>query len=293
MTRELKIGVCGLGSIGRGIALSLLRHGFDVHCYDPVPATMQTVVAAGAVQASSVETLARVSDVFVVAVVNEEQVRQVVLDDNAAPRKFPHRAVVVCCSTVSKEFVENLGHSLSSTGVDLLDAPVSGGTERAHRGELTVYLSGPNDAVKRTKPAFDAFATAVFRVGDAPGAGSAVKLVNQMLAAGNLAVASEAVVVAEKLGLNPEALRDIIAASAGNSWMFQNVLTGLIEPERPTRSAISIFLKDMKIAMGVCDQISLDVPVSREVVQLMSAAASADYGSKDASFLVDYLRDRT
>ena len=143
-----------------------------------------------------------------------------------------------------------------------LDAPTSGGPARAAEGAVTLLASGREDAMQRAEPIFEAFASKVYRLGDQPGAGSAFKMINQLLAGVHIAAACEAIAFARKLGLDLPKVYEVITASAGNSWMFENRVPHILDNDYAPKSAVAIFTKDLGIVSDMARAAAFPTPVA-------------------------------
>jgi L-threonate 2-dehydrogenase len=191
MSHDTKIGFIGLGAMGFGMAASLCRAGFDITGHDVRQEAMDRLVGRGGASARTPAEAARGARLLFVMVVNDAQVEAVLFGDNGAAAALPAGATVVLSSTVPAGFVRELAARLGERGLHLLDAPVSGGAVAAENGELTIMASGAPEAFAAADPALEACARTVYRLGDAPGIGSSVKAVNQLLAGVNLVTAAE------------------------------------------------------------------------------------------------------
>ena len=161
----------------------------------------------------------------------------------APPRRLPAGATVVLSSTVPAGFVQTVAGRLAERGLQLLDAPVSGGAVAAEAGELTIMASGPPEAFAAADPALEACAKVVYRLGAAPGIGSSIKAVNQLLAGVNLVTAAEGMAFGVALGADPKVLYEVIRGAAGGSWMFDNRVPHMLNEDYTPRSACDIWVK--------------------------------------------------
>ena len=153
----------------------------------------------------------------------------------------------VSSATMDPDVARRLAKQLEATGRHYLDAPISGGAQRAAQGELTILASGSAAAFAKARPALDAMAAKLYELGDAAGEGAAFKMINQLLAGVHIAAASEAIAFAAKQGLDIRKVYEVITASAGNSWMFENRMPHVLDGDYAPRSAVEIFVKDLGI----------------------------------------------
>ena len=169
--------------------------------------------------------------------VNAQQVETVLYGEGGAVAALRKGGLVMQCATVPPAFAKSLGERLAKSGHDLLDAPMSGGRARAESGELTFMASGAAKAFAGAESILAATSAKVFRLGDAPGIGSLVKTVNQLLAGVHIATAAEAMALAAKAGADTRAVYEVISASAGNSWMFGNRVPHMLDDDYSPLSA--------------------------------------------------------
>ena len=169
----------------------------------------------------------------------------------------------------------------SRTGRLYLDAPISGGAQRAAEGQLTVLASGRPEALAKAKPALDAMAAKLYELGDEPGLGAAFKMVNQLLAGAHIAVACEAITFAAKQGLDIRKVYEVITASAGNSWMFENRVPHVLDNDYAPRSAVEIFVKDLGIVQDMARGARFPVPMAAAALQMFLMAAGSGMGRDD------------
>jgi len=280
------VAFIGLGSMGLGMAKNLLKHGHKVVGVDPSAAARDAFKAAGGMLADSPAAAAKGADVVVIAVVNDKQVEAVLYGNNGAAAALRKGGVVMQCATAPATFTRALNERLATVGLDLLDAPMSGGRARAESGELTFMASGSPEAFAAAESILAATSAKVFRLGDAPGIGSLVKTVNQLLAGVHIATAAEAVALAAKAGADTRAVYEVISASAGNSWMFGNRVPHMLDDDYAPLSAVEIFVKDLGLVLNTGHELRLPLPMAAAAHQLFLAAAGAGWGRLDDAAVV-------
>ncbi len=168
----------------------------------------------------------------------------------------------VSCATMDPEIARRLAARLESTGRHYLDAPISGGAQRAAQGELTILASGSPAAFAQARPALEAMAAKLYELGSEAGQGAAFKMINQLLAGVHIAAASEAMAFAARQGLDLRKVYEVITASAGNSWMFENRMPHVLDGDYAPRSAVDIFVKDLGIVQDMARSQKFPVPVA-------------------------------
>jgi L-threonate 2-dehydrogenase len=274
----LTAGVIGLGSMGLGMAQSMVRRGIRVAGFDLNPAAVAKLADAGGTSASSVADVAKGADVLLVVVVNAAQTDTVLFGENGAAATMKRGSVIISSATMAPDDARKLAAKAEAFGLLYLDAPISGGAAKAAIGQLTVMASGTQETFKRARPVLDAIATTVYELGDAAGIGASFKMVNQLLAGVHIAAACEAVTFAKKLGLDLATVYKVITASAGNSWMFENRVPHILDGDYAPRSAVEIFTKDLGIVsdMGRREKFPLQIAATALQMFLMTAAAGME-----------------
>jgi L-threonate 2-dehydrogenase len=267
-----------LGSMGLGMAQSMVKRGIGVAGFDINPAAIAKLAEAGGSVAMNVAEVARGVDVLLVVVVNAAQTDAVLFGENGAAAAMKRGSVIVSSATMAPDDARKLAAKTEALGLLYLDAPISGGAAKAAIGQLTVMASGSPEAFKGARPALDAIASTVYELGDAAGIGASFKMVNQLLAGVHIAAACEAVTFAKKLGLDLPTVYKVITASAGNSWMFENRVPHILDGDYAPRSAVEIFTKDLGIVsdMGRWEKFPLQIAATALQMFLMTAAAGME-----------------
>ena len=225
-------------------------------------------------------------DAVLVLVVNAAQEQEVLFGPQGCVALLPRGAVVICSTTVAPEVARSLEARLTEAGLLMLDAPVSGGRAGAEGGTMTVMGSGAPEAFDRAAPVLEAIASKVWRLGDAAGIGSTVKMVNQLLAGVHIAVAAEALALGIRAGADPQVLYDVICTSAGSSWMWQNRVPHILAGDDTPASAVNIFVKDLGIVLDQARTLAFPAPIAATAHQLFLGAAALGNGAKDDAFVI-------
>ena len=273
--------VIGLGSMGFGMAQSLLRAGFEVAGYDPASAARDRLAVAGGRAAADPADAARGAEVVVAVVVNADQTEAVLFGADGCADAMAPDGVFVSCATMAPERARVLSKRLEATGRHYLDAPMSGGAARAADGSLTMLASGTEAAFSRAAVALDAMTGTLYRLGDAAGQGAAFKMVNQLLAGVHIAAACEAMAFAKREGLDLARVFEVITKSAGNSWMFENRVPHILDGDYAPKSAVEIFVKDLGIVVDMARASRFPVPVAGAALQMFLMTAAAGMGHDD------------
>ena len=291
MTTATTLGIIGLGSMGRGAALTALKRGVPTWGFDLHPAACASVAAAGGQIATDLPQLARACDAVVVLVVNAAQTEAVLFGSagDAATGIAAHLrpgAVVITSATVDPSLPPQWAARLAERGLHLIDAPVSGGATKAANGEMTVMASGTPEAFAAAGGLLDAIAGKVYRLADVPGVGSTVKMVNQHLAGVHIASACEAMALGIRAGADPHKLYEVISNSAGNSWMFSNRVPHILAGDYTPLSAVNIFIKDLGIVLDAARKLGFPLPLAAAAHQLYIGTAAAGHGAEDDSAVI-------
>ena len=276
-----RCAVIGLGSMGGGMATSLLRAGFTVAGYDVNPDARDRFAKEGVrICATPGETSAE-ADCVVAVVVNADQTEAVLFGADGCADRMKPDAVFVSSATMAPDRARALSARLEATGRHYLDAPMSGGSARAAEGQLTMLASGSPAAFAAARPALEAMTATLYELGDAAGLGAAFKMVNQLLAGVHIAAACEAIAFAARQGLDLDRVYEVIIKSAGNSWMFENRIPHVLDGDYAPRSAVDIFTKDLGIVLDMARAQRFPVPVAGAALQMYLMTAAAGMGGDD------------
>jgi len=279
-------GVIGLGAMGSGMAASLRRHGYPVHVFDVRTEVAQAFAAEGGVACASPAELAGCADIIVSVVVNAAQTESVLFGEGGCAAAMQPGSVFVMCSTVDPNWSMALEARLAALGILYLDAPISGGAAKSASGEMTMMTSGAPEAYALAGPLLDAMAAKVYRLGDRAGAGSKVKIINQLLAGVHIAAAAEAMALGLREGVNPAALYEVITHSAGNSWMFENRMAHVLAADYTALSAVDIFVKDLGLVLDMARASKFPLPLSSTAHQMFMQASTAGFAKEDDSAVI-------
>ena len=279
-------GLIGLGAMGSGMAGSLRRYGCRVHVFDVRTEVAQAFTKDGGVACASPAELAGYSDVIVSVVVNAAQTESVLFGEGGCAAAMKPGSVFVMCSTVDPNWSIALEARLAALGILYLDAPISGGAAKSASGEMTMMTSGVPEAYALAGPLLDAMAAKVYRLGDRAGAGSKVKIINQLLAGVHIAAAAEAMALGLREGVDPAALYEVITHSAGNSWMFENRMAHVLAADYTALSAVDIFVKDLGLVLDMARASKFPLPLSSTAHQMFMQASTAGFAREDDSAVI-------
>ena len=285
IAEKSNVAVIGLGSMGFGMASSLVRCGHSVIGYDPSAAATEKLVATGARIATSPGDASANASVVLCVVVNSAQTDAVLFDKGGVFPVMAPGSVFISSATMAPSEAKRLSSRLAERDIFYLDAPISGGAAKAASGALTIMASGNPTAFDRARHVLDAIAAKVYRLGDEPGVGASVKMINQHLAGIHIAAACEAMVLASKLGLDLSTVYEVITASAGNSWMFENRVPHILDGDYRPLSSVEIFVKDLGILEDMARAERYPVPLAAAALQMYLATSGAGMGRDDDASL--------
>jgi 3-hydroxyisobutyrate dehydrogenase len=285
-----KVGLIGLGAMGSGMAASLRRAGYDVHVFDVRQEVADKFAKDGGQACKSVAELGAACEVVVSVVVNAAQTETVLFgpnsDSTGCAAAMQAGSVFVMCSTVDPNWSVALEARLEKLGLHYVDAPISGGAAKAASGEMTMMTAAKPAAYAKCEAMLNAMAGKVYKLGDHAGAGSKVKIINQLLAGVHIAAAAEAMALGLREGVNPDALYDVITHSAGNSWMFENRMAHVLAADYTPLSAVDIFVKDLGLVLDMARASKFPLPLSSTAHQMFMQASTAGFAKEDDSAVI-------
>ncbi|MCP4565496.1 MAG: NAD(P)-dependent oxidoreductase [Bosea sp.] len=279
------IGFVGLGSMGLPMAINLGKAGFAVTGFDLRAEARQALQAAGGEAASSLAEAFSGRDAVVLMVVNVAQAEDILFGQGALTRLAPD-GVVILMATCPPGAVAALAARVDATGRALVDAPVSGGVVGAEAGSLTIMAAARRPVFEAAKPVLDAMGSTVVFMGEEPGQGATAKAVNQLLCGAHLAIAAEALSLAEKLGVDTRAMLDIVSGSAASSWMLRDRGARMLEREPRVTSAVDIFVKDLGIVLEAGRDAKAALPMAALAHQLFLSVSGRGLGARDDSQVI-------
>ena len=285
-SQEIAIGVVGLGAMGKGMAGSLRRSGYNVYVADVRKEAADEFVKDGGVACSSPAEVAQHCEILVSVVVNAAQTEEVLFGKNGAANALKKGSVFVMCSTVDPNWSVALEKRLNDMGILYLDSPISGGAAKAASGQMTIMSAGTPQAYAKVGSALDAMAAKVYRLGNSAGAGSKVKIINQLLAGVHIAAAAEAMALGLREGVDATSLYEVITNSAGNSWMFENRMAHVLAADYTPLSAVDIFVKDLGLVLDTARASKFPLPLSSTAHQMFMQASTAGFGREDDSAVI-------
>jgi 2-hydroxy-3-oxopropionate reductase len=273
------VGFIGLGVMGRSMAVNLVRAGHEVVAYDVRRAAVDDLMANGARPAADIaETSAR-ADVVVTMLPDTPQVEEVVLAPGGLAENPPPGRLVVDMSTIAPTAARRLAAAMAERGVDMLDAPVSGGPQGAENGTLSIMIGGGEEAFRRARPVLEAMGKTIVHVG-AAGAGQTVKCCNQLMVGLHIQAACEALALGRAAGLDLHKLREVLLGGAAASWMLQNHAPQMLAKDDRAGFRIDLQLKDLRLVNELAFELGVPLPGTAQVTSLYLEARAHGEGDK-------------
>ncbi|WP_104116119.1 NAD(P)-dependent oxidoreductase [Arthrobacter sp. B1805] len=287
--------VLGLGAMGLPMATRLASR-LTVHGFDIAPERSMLASESGITTFDTANSAVEGVDAVLLAVRNAEQLSEVLFGANGIAPTLKRGAVVIMTSTVGVDAVVEVAGRLAELGVDLVDAPLSGGPLRAGQGDLLIVVGAVPSARETAAPVLDLLASTLTVVGDKPGDGQALKTVNQLLCGVHIAAAAEALALAQSLGLNPEKTLEALQAGAAASFMLGNRGPRILQAWDPegaeVLSRLDIFVKDLGIVTSAARAVALPTPVAAAAEQLFLQGQAQGHGARDDSAVITVVAPR-
>ena len=283
-----RVGFIGLGIMGRGMVNNLLKSGFAVCVWNRTESRMEPLVAAGATAGQSPADVAAQSDIIITCVSDTPDVEAVILGENGVIHGAKAGDLVIDMSTISPHVTRDIGDKLREKGVHMLDAPISGGSEGAAKGTLSIMVGGDADQFERALPLFKAMGKAYTHVGT-HGAGQTVKLVNQILVVGNMLAVSEAMLFAQAGGLDLQKTLDAVSQGAAGSWMLSNRGPQVMKRDWRPGFTIDLQQKDVRLILDAADQMAVPVVATSMIFNLYRTLQAQGLGHEGNHALIKAL----
>ncbi|MCT0224808.1 NAD(P)-dependent oxidoreductase [Synechococcus sp. CS-1328] len=278
------VAFLGLGQLGTPMAANLLAAGFPLTVHNRTRTAEEPLAAAGAARACSPADAAATAEILCLCLTDGAAVDEVLFGHQGAAAALPAGGLVIDFSTIDPSQAKACHDRLRLLGLDLVDAPVTGGTEGAKAGTLSVLVGGADATVDRARPLLQAVGRTVTHFGPI-GSGQQVKAVNQVLVAGSYAAAAEAMALGQRLGLPMELVRQALSGGAAGSWALEHRATGMLEGRFPLGFKLSLHRKDLAIALGAAAASDLNLPISERVAAMEDSLIEAGFGEEDVSAL--------
>jgi 3-hydroxyisobutyrate dehydrogenase len=285
----MKIGFVGMGTMGAAMALNILKAGHEVTVYNRTREREEPVAAAGARRASSPMEAARGADIIITCVSDTPDVEAVILGEKGIIQGARAGAIVVDMSTISPSTTRRISAELAKKGIHMLDAPVSGGSEGAQKGTLSIMIGGEAADVEKAMPVLSAMGKNITHVGPS-GAGQFTKAINQVIIAGVYLGVAEGMTLGLKAGLDMKKVVQALAGGAAGSWVLNFRSANMIKNEYPLGFRIRLHRKDVTIALEAARELGVFLPGTSLVEQIENGLISQGFGDEDLSAVARLIR---
>ena len=285
-----RIGLVGLGIMGRPMARNLLNAGYPLVVHDINRDAVAELAAAGAEPAASAREVAATTDVLITMLPDSPEVRDAYAGPGGAFEAIRPGWLAIDMSSISPRVARELAERAGAGGATMLDAPVSGGDKGAIAGTLSIMVGGSKEAFDRAQPIFEVLGKTIVHVGPA-GAGQVVKVCNQVVVAVVIEALSEALVLGAKAGVEPDRILDVLQGGLAATKVAELRRTNMLKGKFDPGFRIRLHLKDLRNALDLGREIGVALPATADVEQLMVAARTAGRGEYDHSGLITVIED--
>jgi 3-hydroxyisobutyrate dehydrogenase len=283
-----RVGFIGLGIMGGGMARNILKAGFELRVWNRSSPRMEALAAEGAIATDSPAQLASQSDIIISCVSDTPDVEQVILGEQGVINGAAAGSLVIDMSTISPKATRTIAEKLGERSIAMLDAPVSGGSEGAARGTLSIMVGGEESHIGRAMPILQAMGKTITHVGQL-GAGQTVKLANQALVVGNCLAMCEALLIAKAGGVDLQKTISALQGGAAGSWMFTNRAPQIIARDWRPGFTIDLQTKDLRLVMEAADEMGIPLPSTAYILQLYRTLQAQGLGAEGNHALVKTL----
>ena len=287
----MKIGMIGLGIMGKPMAKNLLKAGYDLTVSDLSPSNVEELVACGAKSADNAE-IGQNCDLVLTMVANSPQVKAVMLGEDGVASHMKPGSVFIDMSSITPVASKEIAAALAEKGIEMLDAPVSGGEPKAIDGTLSFMVGGKQEIFDKYKPILEAMGTSVVRCGDV-GAGNTTKLANQIIVACNIQAVAKALVLAQKAGVDPQLVFEAIRGGLAGSTVMNSKAPMMIAGIDKPGFKVDLHIKDLNNALDCAHTVGAPVPMTAAVQEILQWLHSHDGGQKDHSAIAQYYEELT
>jgi 3-hydroxyisobutyrate dehydrogenase len=285
-----RIGFVGLGTMGASMAANLLKAGAPLTVWNRTAGRAAALLDLGAAEGRSPADVAANSDVVVVCVSDTPDVQGVLLGADGVAAGLASGGLVIDCSTISPEATREFGRRLAEKGIGMIDAPVSGGSEGARLGTLTMFVGGGDADVARAMPVLGAMGKTITHLGPL-GSGQAAKAVNQVIIAGSYLGVAEGLILGLKAGLDPARLVEALSAGSAQSWVLANRSGRMVDDAYPLGFRLALHRKDLGIALELAGETGLMLPLAMLVASLEDRLIAEGHGDEDMSAVARAIRE--
>ena len=284
-----RVGIAGLGTMGAAMAANLLRAGFPLTVWNRTAERAEPLRAAGAAVAATPRDLAAATDIVVTCLSDTPDVEAVLFGPDGILAGGRQGSLVIDCSTISPSATRGFAARLAERGIGFVDAPVSGGSEGAQKGTLTIMVGGETAAVERAQPVLAAIGTTITHMGPV-GSGQATKAVNQVIISGTYLGVAEGLVLAMQAGLDVQKVVSALSGGAAQSWVLANRSGRMLENDYPLGFKVSLHRKDLGIALELAREVGAALPVTGLTAEIENGLVRRGHGADDISAVARAIR---
>lgn len=288
----VKVAFIGLGTMGTPMALNLLQAGHEVTVHNRTRGREEAVAAAGARRAESPQVAAAGAEVVITCVSDTPDVEQILLGEAGVIQGAQPGTVVVDMSTISPGATRQMAEKLGKKGIFMLDAPVSGGSEGAQHGTLSIMVGGEAAVVEQVRPVLQALGQTITHVGPT-GAGQITKAINQIIVAGTYWAVAEGMALGLKAGLDMPQVVQAVGSGAAGSWGLTNRSANMINNTYPLGFRVRLHRKDLGIALEAARELGVSLPIAAFVEQIENGLVAQGYGDEDVSAIARSVRQQS
>ena len=287
----MKIAVIGLGTMGEPMAANLIKAGFEVVVYNRTAGKADGLQKLGATRAGTPAAAAADVEIILVCVSDTPDVEQVMLAaDTGLINGVEDGALIIDCSSIAPEATREIAKQFRAKGVGYVDAPVSGGSEGAIKGTLTIMCGGSEEDFERAQPVLQVIGAKVTRIGPV-GCGQIAKVANQVAITGTFMALAEALTLAYRAGADPERVVEAIGGGVAGSWILNNRSQKMLDDEYPLGFRLRLHRKDLGIALETARRFKVPVPIASLVATIEDGLIAQGYGDEDMSNLARFVRE--
>jgi 3-hydroxyisobutyrate dehydrogenase len=288
----MKIAFIGMGTMGAPMALNLLKAGHEVIVHNRTRDREAPVAEAGALRAVTPKEAAAAAEIIVICVSDTPDVEEIILGEKGVIHGAQSGAIVVDMSTISPAATRHIAKKLDKKEIKMLDAPVSGGSEGAQNGTLTIMVGGEPEDFKKALPVLEAMGKTITHIGPI-GAGQLTKAINQIIISGTYLTVAEGLTLGIKAGLDMKKVVSALSGGAAGSWVLDNRAANVIKNEYPLGFRVRLHRKDLGIALSAAREMEITLPCTALVEQIENGLIARGYGDEDVSALARTIREQS
>ena len=286
----MKVAFIGLGTMGAGMALNILKAGNELTVYNRTIGKEKDIINEGAAWAKSPQDAAAEAEIIVTCVSDTPDVEEIILGEYGIIHSALRGSIIIDMSTISPTATRHISEELSKKGVKMLDAPVSGGPEGAQNGTLAIMVGGDGEDFEKALPILEAMGKTVTHVGPI-GAGQTTKAINQIIIAGTYISVAEGLTLGMKAGLDMDKVIEAISGGAASSWVLHNRGINVVKNTYPLGFRVRLHHKDLKVALDTARELGVTIPTAALVAQIESGLIAKGYGDDDVSAIGRAIRE--